>query len=59
MTTSVTLGRALRYAEGSARGLLHHHRGHCRGPWRETSTETKSVAWMEEQMLLRGWRSRC
>jgi len=24
MTASVTNGRALRYAEGSARGLLHH-----------------------------------
>ena len=29
MTASVTNGRALRYAEGSARGLLHHQRGHC------------------------------
>jgi len=29
MTASVTHGRALRYAEGSARGLLHHQRGHC------------------------------
>ncbi|SMX43868.1 hypothetical protein [Maliponia aquimaris] len=29
MTASVTHGRALRYAEGSARGLLHHHQGHC------------------------------
>lgn len=29
MTASVTRGRALRYAEGSARGLLHHHPGHC------------------------------
>ena len=28
MTASVTVGRALRYADGSARGLLHHHRGH-------------------------------
>ena len=28
MTASVTVGRALRYAEGSARGLLHHHWGH-------------------------------
>lgn len=28
MTASVTRGRALRYAGGSARGLLHHHRGH-------------------------------
>ena len=28
MTASATVGRALRYAEGSARGLLHHHRGH-------------------------------
>jgi len=27
MTASVTVGRALRYADGSARGLLHHHRG--------------------------------
>ena len=25
----VTFGRALRHAGGSARGLLHHHRGHC------------------------------
>ena len=30
MTASATVGRALRYAEGSARGLLHHHRGHGR-----------------------------
>jgi hypothetical protein len=29
MTASVTPGRALRYAGGSARGLLHHHPGHC------------------------------
>lgn len=29
MTASVTHGRALRYAEGSARGFLHHHPGHC------------------------------
>jgi len=29
VTASVTHGRALRYAEGSARGLLHHHPGHC------------------------------
>ena len=29
MTASVTHGRALRYADGSARGLLHHHPGHC------------------------------
>ena len=29
MTASGTAGRALRYANGSARGLLlHHHRGH-------------------------------
>ncbi|WAP68148.1 hypothetical protein [Jiella pelagia] len=28
MTASATVGRALRYAEGSARGLLHHHQGH-------------------------------
>jgi len=30
VTASVTRGRALRYAGGSARGLLHHHPGHCR-----------------------------
>jgi hypothetical protein len=30
MTASVTHGRALRYAGGSARGLLHHVLGHCR-----------------------------
>ena len=29
VTASVTHGRALRYAEGPARGLLHHHQGHC------------------------------
>ncbi|WP_230383527.1 hypothetical protein, partial [Paracoccus shanxieyensis] len=29
VTASVTNGRALRYAEGSARGLLHHVLGHC------------------------------
>jgi hypothetical protein len=29
VTASVTHGRALRYAKGSARGLLHNHRGHC------------------------------
>jgi hypothetical protein len=29
VTASVTHGRALRYAKGSARGLLHHHPGHC------------------------------
>jgi len=29
MTASVTHGRALRYAKGSARGLLHHVLGHC------------------------------
>ncbi|MBD3788689.1 MAG: hypothetical protein IE922_17350, partial [Sphingomonadales bacterium] len=33
VTASVTNGRALRYAKGSARGLLHHVLGHCRrGP---------------------------
>lgn len=26
---SITRGRALRYARGSARRLLHHHLGHC------------------------------
>lgn len=31
MTASVTHGRALRYAKGSARGLLHHVLGHCLG----------------------------
>ena len=31
MTASLTHGRALRVAQGSARGLLHHHRGHCLG----------------------------
>lgn len=31
MTASVTHGRALRYAEGSARGLLHHYPGHSLG----------------------------
>jgi len=30
MTASVTVVRALRYADGSARGLLHHHLGHDR-----------------------------
>ena len=30
MTANVANGRALRYAEGSARGLLHHRPGHCR-----------------------------
>ena len=29
MTANVANGRALRYAEGSARGLLHHRPGHC------------------------------
>ena len=29
VATSVTTGRALRYAGGSARGLLHHFMGHC------------------------------
>jgi nucleotide-binding universal stress UspA family protein len=29
VTASVTHGRALRYAKGSARGLLHHNPGHC------------------------------
>jgi hypothetical protein len=32
MTASVTHGRALRYAEGSARGLLHHYPGHSHDP---------------------------
>lgn len=33
MAASGTAGRALRYAKGSARGLLlYHHRGHSRGP---------------------------
>lgn len=27
MTASVMIGRALRYADGSARGLLYHTRG--------------------------------
>jgi hypothetical protein len=31
MTASVTIGRALRYADGSARGLLHHQQGHSPG----------------------------
>jgi transposase-like protein len=29
VATSLTHGRALRYAKGSARGLLHHLPGHC------------------------------
>jgi hypothetical protein len=29
MTASVTHGRALRHAGGSARGLLNHNPGHC------------------------------
>jgi len=29
VTASVTHGRRLRYAEGSARSLLHHRSGHC------------------------------
>jgi hypothetical protein len=29
VATSLTHGRALRYAGGSARGLLHHVPGHC------------------------------
>ena len=33
MTASVTHGRALRYAGGSARGLLHHHGGHYPHRW--------------------------
>ncbi|MTH65856.1 hypothetical protein GL284_16410 [Paracoccus sp. DK608] len=36
MTASVTNGRALRYAEGSARGLLHHVLGHCPYPYLTT-----------------------
>lgn len=41
MTASVTYGRALRYAKGSARGLLHHHMGHSLvlGERREPSVE--------------------
>ena len=35
MTASVTVGRTLRYAEGSARGLLHHERGHDRCRWQD------------------------
>jgi len=43
MTASVTHGRALRYAGGSARGLLHHHPGHCHSATkRETSV---SIYW--------------
>jgi len=34
MVSSVTRGRALRSAKGSARGLLNHYRGHCRTTWR-------------------------
>ena len=34
VTASVTHGRALRYAGGSARGLLHHHPGHSPRSWR-------------------------
>ena len=30
MTASTTLGRELRYPDGSARSLLHHHWGHDR-----------------------------
>jgi putative transposase len=30
VATSLTHGRALRYAGGSVRGLLHHVPGHCR-----------------------------
>ncbi|WP_230383516.1 hypothetical protein, partial [Paracoccus shanxieyensis] len=36
VTASVTNGRALRYAEGSARGLLHHVLGHCPYPYLTT-----------------------
>jgi len=35
VAASVTTGRALRYAGGSARGLLHHWMGHCLLPWLE------------------------
>jgi len=49
VTASVTHGRALRYAKGSARGLLHHHRGH--GQWTERATglepEGKLYKWRQ------------
>jgi len=38
MTASVTRGRALRCAEGSARGLLHHVLGHCHAPQNHPET---------------------
>jgi hypothetical protein len=43
MTASVTVGRALRYADGSARGLLHHHMGHS------------PVAWLEGLIMHHDW----
>jgi hypothetical protein len=33
VAASVTAGRALRYAGGSARGLLHHHQPHSPRNW--------------------------
>jgi hypothetical protein len=57
MTASVTYGRALRYAEGSARGLIHHVLGHCRGmiprPTPRRGAETKGL--IDSAMYGRTW----
>jgi len=40
VAASITTGRALRYAGGSARGLLHHPMGHCQPIWRNPRRRT-------------------
>ena len=48
MTASVTLGHALRYAGGSARSLLHHHRGHCLA----ATVKSPEVSWRQLLQLI-------
>jgi hypothetical protein len=47
MTASITHGRALRYAKGSARGLLHHVLGHYLRPIRSPQSNGISEAFVK------------
>ena len=49
MTANVANGRALRYAEGSARGLLHHRPGHCPELLRENERLRKENRILREE----------
>jgi hypothetical protein len=54
MTACVTHRRALRYAGGSARGLLHHHPGHCPGLARMRSAVTLRSTSVQDNRMRNG-----